>query len=218
MITRPSPNCDVRKRGVNVDMLVLHYTGMDNAQVALERLRNPATKVSAHYMIDEDGTIYALVDENLRAWHAGVSCWAGQRDINSCSIGIELVNPGHEYGYRPFPEKQGDALVRLAEDIVSRHAIPAHRVLGHSDVAPSRKRDPGELFDWNGLARAGIGLWPEEISDSPILQDFGYDVAGAGHTACAVAFQRHWRPNKIDGFMDKECTRLLAGLLDRMRG
>ena len=198
-------------------MLVLHYTGMGNSQNALKRLRDPATKVSAHYMIDEDGAIYALVDENFRAWHAGVSCWAGQRDINSCSIGIELVNPGHEFGYRPFPKKQRDALVVLAEDIMSRHAIPAHRVLGHSDVAPSRKRDPGELFDWNGLARAGIGLWPEEVSDGPALEEFGYDVAGAGKTACAVAFQRHWRPNKINGLMDNQCIRLLAGLLDQMR-
>ena len=217
MIPRPSPNYDVRKGSVKVDMLVLHYTGMGNSQVALERLCNPATKVSAHYMIDEDGTIYALVDEYLRAWHAGVSCWAGQKDINSCSIGIELVNPGHDFGYRSFPKKQRDALVVLAEDIMGRHAIPAHRVLGHSDVAPARKRDPGELFDWNGLARAGIGLWPVQVLDDPVLEDFGYDVPGAGHRACAVAFQRHWRPNKIDGFMDNECTHLLAGLLDHMR-
>jgi len=216
MIHRPSPNYDVRKSSVNIDMLVLHYTGMGDSQVALERLRDPATKVSAHYLIDEDGTIYALVDETLRAWHAGVSCWAGQRDINSCSIGIELANPGHEFGYRPYPKQQRDALAMLAEDIVNRHPIPAHRVLGHSDVAPSRKRDPGELFDWNGLAKAGIGLWPEQVSNGPLLEEFGYDVAGAGQTACAVAFQRHWRPNKIDGFMDNECTRLLAGLLDRM--
>ena len=216
MMHRPSPNYDVRKGSVNIDMLVLHYTGMGNSQVALERLRDPATKVSAHYMIDENGTIYALVDESFRAWHAGVSCWAGQRDINSCSIGIELANPGHKFGYHPFPKKQRDALVGLADGILNRHAIPAHRVLGHSDVAPSRKRDPGELFDWNGLAKAGIGLWPEEASDCPVLEEFGYDVAGAGQESCAVAFQRHWRPNKIDGFMDKECTRLLAGLLDRM--
>ncbi len=216
MIHSPSPNFDARKSDANVDMLVLHYTGMRDGHVALERLRDPATKVSAHYMIEEEGTVYALVDEELRAWHAGVSCWAGQRDINGCSIGIELVNPGHEFGYRPFPAKQRDALVVLAEDIVSRHAIPAHRVLGHSDVAPARKQDPGELFDWAGLARAGIGMWPEQGTEDPVLEEFGYDVTGAGQAACATAFQRHWRPGKIDGFMDDECIRLLAGLLDRM--
>ena len=217
MIHSPSPNFDTRKSNANVDMLVLHYTGMRDGHVALERLRDPATKVSAHYMIEEEGTVYALVDEELRAWHAGVSCWAGQRDINGCSIGIELVNPGHEFGYRPFPAKQRDALVILAEDIVRRYAIPAHRVLGHSDVAPARKQDPGELFDWAGLARVGIGLWPAQASGGPVLEEFGYDVTGAGQTACATAFQRHWRPGKIDGFMDDDCTRLLAGLLDRMR-
>ena len=169
MIHSPSPNFDARKSDANVDMLVLHYTGMRDGHVALERLRDPATKVSAHYMIEEEGTVYALVDEELRAWHAGVSCWAGQRDINGCSIGIELVNPGHEFGYRPFPAKQRDALVALAEDIVRRHAIPAHRVLGHSDVAPARKQDPGELFDWAGLARVGIGLWPAQASGGRVL-------------------------------------------------
>ena len=217
MIHSPSPNFDARKPDANVDMLVLHYTGMRDGHVALERLRDPATKVSAHYMIEEEGTVYSLVDEDLRAWHAGVSCWAGQRDINSCSIGIELVNPGHEFGYRPFPAKQRDALVILAEDIVRRYAIPAHRVLGHSDVAPARKQDPGELFDWAGLARVGIGLWPAQASGGPVLEEFGYDVTGAGQTACATAFQRHWRPGKIDGLMDDHCIRLLAGLLDRMR-
>ena len=217
MIQRPSPNFDARKSDANVDMLVLHYTGMRDGHVALERLRDPATKVSAHYMIEEEGTVYALVDEELRAWHAGVSCWAGKRDINGCSIGIELVITGHEFGYRPFPAKQRDALVVLAEDIVRRHAIPAHRVLGHSDVAPARKQDPGELFDWAVLARVGIGLWSAQASGGPVLEEFGYDVTGAGQTACATAFQRHWRPGKIDGFMDDDCIRLLAGLLDRMR-
>ena len=217
MIHSPSPNFDARKSDANVDMLVLHYTGMRDGHVALERLRDPVTKASAHYMIEEEGTVYALVDEELRAWHAGVSCWAGKRDINGCSIGIELVNPGHEFGYRPFPAKQRDALVVLAEDIVRRHAIPAHRVLGHSDVAPARKQDPGEFFDWAGLARVGIGLWPAQASGGPVLEEFGYDVTGAGQTACATAFQRHWRPSKIDGFMDDDCIRLLAGLLDRMR-
>ena len=217
MIHRPSPNFDARKPDANVDMLVLHYTGMRDGHVALERLRAPATKVSAHYMIEEEGTVYALVDEELRAWHAGVSCWAGKRDINGCSVGIELVNPGHEFGYRPFPAKQRDALVVLAEDIVRRHAIPAHRVLGHSDVAPARKQDPGELFDWAGLARVGIGLWPTQAAGGPVLEECGYDGSGAGQAACATAFHRHWRPNKIDGFMDDDCIRLLAGLLDRMR-
>src|SRR5262249_6695143 len=143
-----------------IDMLVLHYTGMRTGEAALERLCDPVAKVSSHYLVEEDGTTWRLVPEEKRAWHAGVSFWAGERDINDFSIGIELVNPGHEFGYRPFPEAQMQALEALARDIVDRHAIRPHRVVGHSDVAPTRKTDPGELFDWARLARKGIGLWP----------------------------------------------------------
>ena len=147
----PSPNHDDRG-GAAIDMLVLHYTGMKTAEAALERLCDPAAKVSAHYTIDEDGTVYAHVPEARRAWHAGVSFWAGATDINSRSIGIELVNPGHEFGYRDFPDAQIAALITLCHGILLRHPIPSARVLGHSDVAPARKEDPGELFPWERLA------------------------------------------------------------------
>ncbi|MFP6746748.1 MAG: N-acetylmuramoyl-L-alanine amidase [Alphaproteobacteria bacterium] len=200
-------------------MLLLHYTGMPSAEAALARLCDGAAKVSAHYVIDEDGGISALVPEARRAWHAGVGCWAGDVDINGCAIGIELVNPGHEFGYRAFPPRQMDALTGLCLEILARHPIPSHRVLGHADVAPARKQDPGELFDWASLAASGIGLWPGPGAATPVAADlaqFGYDVAGAGMRACAAAFQRHWRPGRIDGIMDDECGRLLAGLLDQM--
>jgi N-acetylmuramoyl-L-alanine amidase len=213
---RPSPNHDARPRDGEIDMLLLHYTGMQSADAALARLCDPAAKVSAHYVVDEDGAVFDLVPEARRAWHAGLACWAGQSDINGCSIGIELVNPGHEFGYRWFPRAQMEAVMALCREILARHPIPAHRVLGHADVAPSRKEDPGELFDWAALAAAGIGLWPAPGAGRPALEQFGYDVAGAGLGACATAFQRHWRPGNIDGVMDDECLGLLAGLLDRM--
>ena len=135
-------------------MILLHYTGMKTAQEALDRLCDPAAEVSAHYTIDEDGTIYHMVDEDKRAWHAGVSEWKGETDINSASIGIELVNPGHEFGYREFPTAQMEALANLCKDIIARQ--PIETVLGHSDVAPERKQDPGELFDWKWLAKQGV--------------------------------------------------------------
>ena len=151
---RPSPNHEDR-RGQPVSMLVLHYTGMESGLEAVDWLANPASKVSAHYTIDEDGTVYIQVPEDRRAWHAGVSSWRGVTDVNSASIGLELANPGHEFGYRPFPEAQMEALIELARGIVGRHPIPARNIVGHSDVAPGRKQDPGELFDWKRLAAAG---------------------------------------------------------------
>ncbi len=216
---RPSPNYDARPAGAEIDILLLHYTGMTSADAALSRLCDASARVSAHYLIDEDGAVFALVAEDSRAWHAGVARWAGQEDINGCSIGIELVNPGHEFGYRRFPEAQMAALSELCRDVLCRHAIPAHRVLGHADVAPARKEDPGELFDWATLAAAGIGLWPTEsqgkdLSAAAALAGFGYDITGAGLAACATAFQRHWRPENIDGLMDDECLARLAGLLN----
>ncbi|MBV9549248.1 MAG: N-acetylmuramoyl-L-alanine amidase [Alphaproteobacteria bacterium] len=214
-IERPSPNHD--ERGAAIDMLVLHYTGMTSGEAALKRLCDPAAKVSAHYTLDEGGTVYALVPEERRAWHAGVSHWAGATNINARSIGIELVNPGHEFGYRPFPEEQIAALITLCHSILVRHPIPSARVLGHSDVAPARKEDPGELFPWARLANAGIGLWPTS-GDSNLkagaLARFGYDP-DAPLDKVITAFQRHFRPCRLDGVWDEECAALLHGLLEK---
>lgn len=227
VIDRPSPNFDDRAIGVPVDILVLHYTGMKTAEAALARLCDPDAKVSAHYCIDEDGTCTRLVDEVKRAWHAGVSAWAGATDINGRSIGIELVNPGHEFGYRPFPEAQMASLIRLCRDILGRHPIPPERVLGHSDVAPQRKQDPGELFDWARMAAAGIGLWPS--TPAPIappaiaeaqamLGRYGYDVPASGALdeatrAVLVAFQRHFRPRDVSGTLDGDTAARLQALI-----
>ena len=212
---RLSPNHDTRG-GVPIDMLVLHYTGMQSAEGALARLTDPAAKVSAHYTIDEDGTIYAHVPEALRAWHAGLSFWAGTRNVNACSIGIELVNPGHEFGYRAFPDAQIAALIELSRGILDRHVIPASRVLGHSDVAPARKEDPGELFAWKELAAAGIGPWPtarsSELGPEGLIR-YGYDPDVAADKRI-LAFQRHFRPARLTGVWDGECAGLLAGLLE----
>jgi N-acetylmuramoyl-L-alanine amidase len=196
-------------------MLVLHYTGMKTAQEALDRLCDPAAKVSAHYTIDEDGTVYTHVPEARRAWHAGVSHWAGADNLNARSIGIELVNPGHEFGYRPFAEAQIASLITLCHGILLRHPIPSWRVLGHSDVAPARKDDPGELFPWQQLAKAGIGLWPQAIAGDLGAEDlirYGYDP-NARLEKVITAFQRHFRPKKLDGQWDGECAGLLASLL-----
>lgn len=212
-----SPNHDDRG-GAAIDMLVLHYTGMATAKAALERLCDPSAKVSAHYLVDEDGQVHALVPEDLRAWHAGVAHWAGASDINACSIGIELVNPGHEFGYRPFAEDQIAALIPLCHSILMRHPIPSWRVLGHSDVAPARKEDPGELFPWGRLAKAGIGLWPDRLGNDPgpaALARFGYDP-GAAQDKIITAFQRHFRPARVNGIWDRDCGGLLAGLLAKM--
>ena len=211
----PSPNHDERG-DAPIDMLLLHYTGMKSASEALERLCDPAAKVSAHYTIDEDGTVYVHVAEARRAWHAGVGHWAGASDINARSIGIELVNPGHEFGYRTFPDTQIAALTTLCHSILMRHPIPSWRVLGHSDVAPARKEDPGELFPWQQLAKAGVGLWPQAIAgdlDAGALAQFGYDPA-APQDKVIAAFQRHFRPKKLDGLWDSECAGLLASLLN----
>jgi len=216
MIFRPSPNFEPRPEGCPIDMLVIHYTGMTSGQAALDRLCDPEAKVSAHYLIDEDGTIYSLVPEERRAWHAGLSFWRGQTDVNSRSIGIELVNPGHEFGYRPFPQAQMDALIPLARNILSAHPIPPRNVVAHSDVAPSRKDDPGELFDWKELAQEGIGLWPiagEAEAPAIGLADYGYDVSNM--EMAVIAFQRHFRPASLDGVFDQECRRLLLSLLQQ---
>ena len=214
LVAMPSPNQDGRG-GVPVSMLILHYTGMASAQAALSRLCDPAAKVSAHYTVGEDGTLYAHVPEDRRAWHAGLSCWTGIHDVNAHSIGIELVNPGHEFGYRAFPDAQIAALTSLCKEILARHAIPAGNVLGHSDVAPARKDDPGELFPWSRLAQAGIGLWPlpgDANVGAEALEPYGYDPQ-APLEKRITAFQRHFRPEKLSGIWDRECGQLLAALL-----
>ena len=214
MIERPSPNHDDRG-GSPIDMLVLHYTGMTSGAAALERLCDVEARVSAHYTIDEDGTVYRHVPEDRRAWHAGVSHWAGISNVNARSIGIELVNPGHEYGYRAFPDVQVAALIRLSQGIVMRHPVATSQVLAHSDVAPARKEDPGELFPWEKLAAAGIGLWPQGIAGEvgpEGLVRYGYDP-DAPQDKVITAFQRHFRPAKLDGKWDSECAGLLASLI-----
>lgn len=218
----PSPNHGPRPPGTAVDMLLLHYTGMRSAEAALDRLRDPVAQVSAHYLIDEAGRIFRLVAEERRAWHAGVSCWAGRPNVNDLSIGIELVNPGHEWGYRPFPEAQMASLIALCRGILARHPIPRRRVLGHSDVAPLRKEDPGELFDWARLAAAGIGLWPataeprepDEALARRQLAGFGYGYLEQDFAAVLRAFQRHFRPTAVTGELDAETAGRLAALSD----
>ncbi|MFO1186285.1 MAG: N-acetylmuramoyl-L-alanine amidase [Alphaproteobacteria bacterium] len=221
LIESPSPNFGERRDGAPVDMLVLHYTGMPTAQAALARMMDPAAEVSAHYMVDETGDIYRLVAEDKRAWHAGQSYWAGATDINSRSIGIEIVNPGHEFGYRDFPEGQIAALEELLLGILARHAIPPSRVLAHSDVAPERKEDPGERFPWERLAKAGIGVWFQRRvappPDAPVdlahlierLEAIGYRAVAANEAAAAktiAAFQRHWLPHLIGGTAEGRAT------------
>ena len=214
-----SPNHDARPDGAAIDMVVLHYSGMETADAALARLCDPAAKVSAHYLIDEDGAVRRLVAEERRAWHAGVAWWRGVRDVNGRSLGIELVNPGHEFGYRPFAEAQMAALEDLARGILARHPIEARNVVGHSDVAPRRKMDPGELFDWPRLAAAGIGLWPDSAPPDEadadevkaMLADFGYETGDLGMTV--TAFQRHFRPGRVDGRVDGDTAGRLRGLL-----
>ncbi len=202
IIEAPSPNRD--ERPCPIDMLVLHYTGMQSCAAAVERLRDPASKVSSHYVVDEDGTVYRLVPEALRAFHAGVSYWRGRRVLNDPSIGIEIVNPGHEWGYRAFPAAQMAAVRDLCVGMLGRHAIPQENVVGHSDIAPSRKQDPGELFDWRGLAACGIGLWPE--GDGPVEWDLRAALLRIGYEGddadSILAFQRRWLPTHLSGVAD----------------
>jgi N-acetylmuramoyl-L-alanine amidase len=225
IIDSPSPNFDERDQPVSI--VVLHYTGMLDAASAIAWLRNPESKVSCHYLVAEDGQILRMVPEEKRAWHAGRSYWRGRRDINSASIGIEIVNPGHEHGYRLFPEEQMNSVLRLVADIVDRYDIPRANVVGHSDVAPARKQDPGELFDWGKLARYGLalarptkGLMDPHWTDGGFLlalERFGYDVSDA--KAAVTAFQRRFRPELVDGEIEGECRSILLSLLlDRERG
>jgi len=237
-IDAPSPNFDARTAPPR--LLVLHYTGMKTGAEALARLRDPAApRVSAHYMVDEDGTIYGLVPEERRAWHAGVSFWRGESDINGASIGIELVNPGHEHGYRAFPDRQIERLIDLIDDIRGRWTIEERDIVGHSDVAPSRKQDPGELFPWERLFEAGHGVWvpPQSAPGDPLrggdqgvgvfalqagLTRLGYDSAPSGlfdakTREIVTAFQRHWRPERPDGVADGETRATLMAVLRAAR-
>ena len=219
MIDTPSPNFDERTSPVS--MLVLHYTGMLDAASAIERLTDPEAKVSSHYLIAEDGQVVRLVDEDKRAWHAGKSWWRGVRDVNSASVGIELVNPGHEHGYRPFPDQQMAALIPVMADVVRRHGITRGNIVGHSDIAPARKQDPGELFDWERLAKLRLSLpRPHRYLADPhwndggfllALERFGYDIADPD--AAVIAFQRRFRPAMLDGVIDGQCRAILLSLL-----
>lgn len=239
LIPHPSPNHGPRRIDGPPDMLIIHYTGMRDGASALARMCDPDSQVSAHYMIEEDGRIFQLVADDRRAWHAGAGFWAGERDVNSRSIGIELVNPGHEWGYRPFPAAQMRALADLAAHLLAAYPIPARHVLGHSDVAPLRKQDPGELFDWLGLAMAGIGLWPDprpadgmawdEDEIARLLAAFGYQVAADGISwaehrahgkswdettqAALAAFQRHWAPGSLGRGIDRDSVAALRALV-----
>jgi N-acetylmuramoyl-L-alanine amidase len=218
MISRPSPNFDERDPAVPLHYIVLHYTGMKTADEALQRLSDPAAKVSAHYVIDEAGQVFHLVNESKRAWHAGQSFWSGVTDINSASIGIELVNPGHEFGYVPFPAAQIASLKTLIADIIKRHKLNAKAaLLGHSDIAPDRKTDPGELFPWQELAQAGFGQWPTPDDRTPLteaeaqqlLRDIGYDPTAK---SSLLAFQRRYDPKNLTGKLEPETVARLRAL------
>lgn len=220
-VQKPSPNFD--ERGRTVDMIVVHYTGMRTAAEAIDRLTDPEAKVSSHYVVDEDGTIYSLVPESKRAWHAGVGAWKGEGDINARSVGIEIVNPGHEFGYRKFPSKQIDLVIALIKDIRTRHEVSPAMVLGHSDIAPQRKEDPGELFPWGKLAAAGVAIGRYNGDEDPsitydealgILRSIGYDAPDKAHAAALVAFQRRFCPKALaQGFspLTKAALKWAAG-------
>lgn len=243
---RPSPNFDIRTRPI--DLVVLHYTGMQDAETALARLTDPAPvagkypgpwqsadidpqaplgKVSAHYVVDEAGIAYRLVAEESRAWHAGVSNWDGEGDVNSRAIGIEIANGGHDFGLPDFPDMQIAGVIALVRDILERHKLDPSRVVGHSDIAPERKLDPGEKFPWQRLADAGVALWPkapfhaqDEDPDAALhtrLKLIGYGVPAssvADMKPVIAAFQRRFRPKHIDGIADPE-TRALAAAVAR---
>lgn len=207
-----------------IDTLVLHYTGMQSGAAAIARLRDPASRVSAHYVVEEDGGVFRLVPEARRAWHAGVSFWRGREALNGRSIGIEIVNPGHEWGYRAFPALQMAAVAELCLEVCARHGIAARDVVGHSDIAPDRKRDPGELFDWEGLAAEGVGVWPAVTGAAADLADVPALLAEIGYRPDLllplqlIAFQRRWRPARIDGIADPETRRRLTAVAVACRG
>ena len=232
----PSANFGERNNGAVPDMIVLHYTGMPDAEGAITRLCTPGTDVSAHYIVLEDGRVVQTVPESKRAWHAGLGFWAGETDINSLSIGIEIINRGHDWGYPDYPRRQIAAVTALCRGILLRHEMPAHRVLGHSDVSPARKKDPGEKFPWHSLANSGVGHW---VRPAPIgsgeniklgaegervlalqqaLARYGYGIETSGQYDAATmevvtAFQRHFRPERVDGITDHSTLTTLQALL-----
>jgi N-acetylmuramoyl-L-alanine amidase len=231
----PSPNFEARAGGAP-DMILLHYTGMQSAEEALARLRDTAAKVSSHYLVHADGRVIQLVPEASRAWHAGESSWAGEADINSRSIGIEIDNPGPDFGYPDFPPRQIEAVIALCRDIAARHRIRADRVLAHSDVAPERKQDPGDKFPWDVLHRAGVGhlVPPAPLQAGPtlargdrgeavlmlqtMLARYGYGVSSSGEfdastEAVVRAFQQHFRRARVDGVADTSTVATLRDLL-----
>jgi N-acetylmuramoyl-L-alanine amidase len=234
---RPSPNHGERKLNAKPDMIVLHYTGMRDTEAALVKLCSAGSDVSTHYVVMDDGYIVQCVPEARRAWHAGAAVWEGESDINSCSIGIEIANPGHSHGYPDFPKRQIAAVTALCRSIFTRYRIPAWRVLGHSDVAPARKQDPGEKFPWRVLYDSGIGLWvrPAPIvpggpvfvlgESDPAIADmqalfgqYGYDVPASGDFDGATrdviaAFQRHFRPAQVDGIADTSTIATIKAVL-----
>jgi N-acetylmuramoyl-L-alanine amidase len=235
----PSPNYDERKQGRVPDLILLHYTGMQTGEAALQRLCSPDSNVSAHYVVFENGRIVQCVPEGFRAWHAGVSFWAGETDINSSSIGIEIVNPGHEFGYPNFPLRQTAAVISICRSIITRRGpISADRILGHSDVAPARKQDPGEKFPWDLLSESGIGHWvrpaplniagptigPGDSGDQVtrlqrVLRGYGYGIEETGSydeatRSVVIAFQRHFRPARVDGVADASTILTLRALLE----
>jgi len=220
-IDLPSPNFDVRSLPVSI--IVVHYTGMLSAAAAIARLADPAARVSAHWVVAEDGQVVRMVDEANRAWHAGKSWWRGVTDVNSASVGIEIVNPGHEYGYTPFPSEQMASVEALIADAVRRFGIAPANVVGHSDIAPARKGDPGELFDWPRLAKAGLAMpipsrgfdpgWTDPGTLTAMAR-YGYDITDP--KAAVIAFQRRFRPTRFDGIIDAETRRLVRGGRDRV--
>src|ERR1700694_462380 len=232
----PAPNHGDRNNGRVADMILLHYTGMPDVEGAIAQLCTPGTDVSAHYIVLEDGRIVQCVPEAKRAWHAGASCWAGEEDINSCSIGIEIINRGHDWGYPDFPLRQIAAVIALCRGSSRRRKVPSHRVLAHSDVAPSRKQDPGEKFPWHSLANSGVGHW---VQPAPIIRGetlklgtvgddglgmqqalakYGYSIPTNGKydgptMEVVTAFQRHFRPARVDGVADHSTMTTLQSLL-----
>jgi N-acetylmuramoyl-L-alanine amidase len=235
----PSPNHEPRKHGQKPTILLLHYTGMETSAASLQRLCDPAAKVSCHYLIDEDGRIVQLVDEDERAWHAGLACWRGMSDVNSASIGVEIQNVGHNGDYPDFSDAQMQSVVALCKDVIARHAINREMVLAHSDVAPARKADPGEKFDWRRLHEAGIGHWVEPSnatgglvlapgdSGGQVLElqkrllNYGYCIEPSGDYDAVTqdvvtAFQRHFHPARIDGIADAATMETLDRLLSAL--
>jgi N-acetylmuramoyl-L-alanine amidase len=233
---RDTPNYQPRKNGLTPSILLLHYTGMESAEAALRHLCDPRSNVSCHYLVDEDGRIVQMVAESERAWHAGQSHWAGEDDVNSASIGIEIVNPGHDIDYRDFPDVQIGAVIELAKDIAARHGIAPRNIIGHSDVAPRRKKDPGEKFPWHLLAGEGVGQWVEPVPiggdeglghgaagddilrAQRLLSSYGYLIGlngrhGRETETVVAAFQRHFRPARVDGCLDASTLGTLEALV-----